>query len=856
MNHTQQLAWIKLRETQRQRDRLQQQYDAIEQRVSQADSALERLRALYQGLREVTFAQKPLHPDVRQLDALYLADELGEVPPELIADRTQFLERELAQGRMRAEFTYAFGRILSEWTGRGSDEPAARAEPADDPFAPMWEQSPALDHEWLRGTFDALREVLRPIAVAVDKFALGEALAPVRPDEITPLLDRLATDPYLAPALRRQAAEARRSPTQLTELTGVATILLNSLDEWDWSEPGPTLRAVWVRVKHRPYLNEDLLTALFLELVGQRWACKLETLLTWQQLREGKERFFRPELATAITAEIAQERLRQQAQRFLAGLPARDGRNSNYNGYALLDLLLTVEKEIRFAQAAYPDRPLYVVQADLRDYYPSLSHELILEVLRQLGVPQRWLSFFSKFLEPRVRYRGQTREIRRGLPLDHLLADLFGECVLWVLDLHTYQTRGVQLLRTVDDICFLADSEETARAVWETIQAFCRACGLAINEPKSGAVCLGGPPGQAVPGLPAGGPRWGLLRLQTDRTWEVDEAALGQLEQTLRQEAAASRSVLSLVARYNSYLQYILGMLALPVTLAGDHLRRVGQRLNRMHEELFGPKNGLVEEVGRRLRDCFADARLKERGLPHALLYWPITAGGLALAHPLLHVAAYLEGRREWSKPRVPRREEISAYLWWRKKDARTSPLEPQERQRLGWLNPDLPNAILTSTQMEQYLRPWPQAADLPPRPDEDEVDVALASMWAWYYEQTVRVTQPSGPPELAAMERLVKDFIERGSEVSGRGQVRLSPYWRWVVYTYGPSLLEALGTFRFLLTELVPLQLILENRGVAAPAGDGEEPPPQRENRGRAAPAGSAEPTPPPSAPPDEIPF
>ena len=51
-------------------------------------------------------------------------------------------------------------------------------------------------------------------------------------------------------------------------------------------------------------------------------------------------------------------------------------------------------------------------------------------------------------------------------------------------------------------------------------------------------------------------------------------------------------------------------------------------------------------------------------------------------------------------------------------------------------------------------------------------------------------------------------------------------------------SLLEALGTFRFLLTELVPLQLILENRGLAAPAEE-------------------EEPTPPASpGPPEEIPF
>ncbi|HEY7424663.1 MAG TPA: hypothetical protein VH682_10575, partial [Gemmataceae bacterium] len=88
-------------------------------------------------------------------------------------------------------------------------------------------------------------------------------------------------------------------------------------------------------------------------------------------------------------------------------------------------------------------------------------------------------------------------------------------------------------------------------------------------------------------------------------------------------------------------------------------------------------------------------------------------------------------------------------------------------------------------------------------------------------------VSEPAGPPPLTAMEQLVEDFIERGGEVSGRRQARLSPYWRWVVYTYGPSLLEALGTFRFLLTELVPLQLILENRGLAAAAEGGNDTPP-----------------------------
>jgi hypothetical protein len=150
---------------------------------------------------------------------------------------------------------------------------------------------------------------------------------------------------------------------------------------------------------------------------------------------------------------------------------------------------------------------------------------------------------------------------------------------------------------------------------------------------------------------------------------------------------------------------------------------------------------------------------------------------------------------------------------------------------QLGLLNLDRPNQVLTRAQFEEYQRLAAAGIDSA-LPESEEVDGAMATMWAWYYARAVGELKPAGPPALASMERLVKDFIERGSEVSGHRQSGLSPYWRWVIYTYGPSLLEALGTFRFLLTELVPLQLILENRGLAAPLAESRAialPPPER---------------------------
>ncbi len=826
MNGTHLLAQIKLRETRRQRDRLHALYDSIEARFTAAGSPLERLRALHAGLREVTFAQKPLHPDVADLDALFLADELGTAPPELIADRTRLLERELTQGRLRAEFTYAFGLILSEWTAPTADA-STPAQPEPHPLPLLWEPAPAINTGWLDRAWQPLADVLAGVVAEVQKFARTEALAPVGQREVTSVLSRLQRDSYASPELRRQAAGVLSSPTQINEYAGALTILLNNLDEWEWPEPGLPLRAVWFRIKYRPYLHEDLITALFLQVIGLRWGLHLRYKLAWPALHSGKEadpgsRLFPKEPRTAPLSVVEQRRLSSQAQRFLATLRG-SGDPESAGGYgpdALLEMLQTIETELRFASVFTRDRPLYVLQTDLRDFYPSLSHGLILDVLGRLGVSERWRQFFGKFLSARVRYRGQTRSVSRGLILEHLLADVLAECVLVVLDLHLIRSTGLRRCAVIDDLWLFSAERDSIVSAWREQQAFCRACGLEINEAKSGAVCFNAPEGLPE-GLPAGRPRWGLLRLQPDGAWAVDEPAFAQQEDILRRQIAAQRSVLGLVSTYNGQVNYVLRQLALSLPLRGEHHRRVGARLDQMHESLLEPGHGLAEEVRRRLSGAFADARLKERGLPAALLYWPITAGGLALSHPLLHVAAYLRGRPSTAAPVPPDRDVVGAYLWRRSSKLTRSPLSPAEISALLYPPQGGLPVPLTREDISAYLRHKAKDSALP---GDEDVDSAVAVLWGALYDRLVLPIELSPPPALPAMENLVNDFIKRGGEVSGRDQAGLSPYWRWVVYAYGPSLLEALGTFRFLMTELVPLELILEQRG-AGPELEGKEP-------------------------------
>ncbi len=73
-------------------------------------------------------------------------------------------------------------------------------------------------------------------------------------------------------------------------------------------------------------------------------------------------------------------------------------------------------------------------------------------------------------------------------------------------------------------------------------------------------------------------------------------------------------------------------------------------------------------------------------------------------------------------------------------------------------------------------------------------------------------------------MNALVEEFIRRGKSISGGEQEGLSPYWRWTLSIFGPEILDRLGTFEFLLTDLVPLQLIHDKLvGSDAPTADAE---------------------------------
>jgi hypothetical protein len=114
---------MKLRALREQRSRLLRTYHELRQQVAQEPTEAGRLGVLYEGLRQITFANQQLHADVTNLEPLLGRADDGSISLETIIFWRERLEKELASGQLRAEIVYLFGSLLEEWAS-GTTETA------------------------------------------------------------------------------------------------------------------------------------------------------------------------------------------------------------------------------------------------------------------------------------------------------------------------------------------------------------------------------------------------------------------------------------------------------------------------------------------------------------------------------------------------------------------------------------------------------------------------------------------------------------------------------------------------------------------------------------------------------------
>lgn len=215
-------------------------------------------------------------------------------------------------------------------------------------------------------------------------------------------------------------------------------------------------------------------------------------------------------------------------------------------------LLRTLGTEVMVQQSLHGEVAL--VQSDLQWFATSTSHSAVLAVLRFFGVQPVWISFFQRYLEAplrMIRLEGSSTEVRirkRGVPIGHVFQKLFGELIIFAMDLAVKQEAEILLYRLHDDLWLFGEPEKCAKA-WKTMQQCAQIMGLEFNMSKTGSVCLSedlAKKDRILAILPEGKVAVGFLELDANTgEWVIDQRQVDAHIQQLQKQLAGSKSVFS-----------------------------------------------------------------------------------------------------------------------------------------------------------------------------------------------------------------------------------------------------------------------------------------------------------------------
>src|SRR5579871_2979676 len=105
------------------------------------------------------------------------------------------------------------------------------------------------------------------------------------------------------------------------------------------------------------------------------------------------------------------------------------------------EILRKIETEALLHQ--HINRQAALVQSDLKWFATGLSHSTIFAILRFVGFPELWITFYKNYLQPMLNLSPVSDEAtprgprmrQRGLPMAHAAEKLIGELVLFFMDL-------------------------------------------------------------------------------------------------------------------------------------------------------------------------------------------------------------------------------------------------------------------------------------------------------------------------------------------------------------------------------------------------------------------------------------
>lgn len=763
-----QVTRIKLDELNRQYHELHKQYNTIIRQVEKTSKIEEKFQLLYQGLCKITFAQKQLHPDVENLTVLQTQLENNTVSISLLESWISRLQNEIEQGKLRLEAGLVFGRALEDTWNTQNSTNKKKIDFEIGFLQLISKQIHQLENEtklreWIRvHTHD-----VEKVRERHQKFLDETILQPVSKEETAYILRYMKAHPYHHTKLKSEISAIVGKESLVNELAGTITVLLNNFETWTWAGQGVKLNALWTKHKWRPYLSTQLLESLLLEIIGMRFGRAFrESMLDkdfWGKEPEYNHlKYWHKLLRNEITFKEFPNHIDFSQITFQDSYNGYDGDIvsivSNEDTY--FKLFQGLNAQLKITEARRNDlkevTTPYIIQTDLKNYFLTLPHQTLLVVLEEVGISQKWLNFFKTYLEVPYSYKDEIYSAKRGISLSHLLSSMLADTLLLLLDKAFWTQKGIATFRYMDDMYIFCDSEKDAQNAWQTLTDFYKMTGLELNKEKIGIVRIGESKEKdsfiekinKELQTEITLPNWMFLSLHQDGNWKINQSAVSNFAQILSEKLENTGSIFEFCNVYNTHISFLLKSFGIGYPLGNQHLEEISKAVVLFEKQLFKDNTTVLQALQNRLVEKIPTMKQAIEKLPEAWYYWSLTAGGFALQNPFCHIVSIAQRQKHFVEPAKKSFEGLDKY------------------------------------QKESILR----------------------EIFVTYRNQQL---QPLAPKSTPVMQGLMNDFIDRGTEVSGKKQNGLGIYWQWLLYTYGYQLLDSFGTFRFLMTELVPLETI-----------------------------------------------
>ncbi|KAF2184668.1 hypothetical protein K469DRAFT_708860 [Zopfia rhizophila CBS 207.26] len=600
--------------------------------------------------------------------------------------------QKLDQESQRYDFADLYYRLLAEWTDARSEPIVNSEDPElDGPFehvqrynlqrlkdkfssvvfTPLETDEVEID-AYMSSLFedDHAADILQRLREGAAAFGRNfkERSAPFNSVVLKSCIQALLTNDLLNDAAKMTLSEFSQNDVVLDEIADVLNLRFSDIDNWSWEadegmyyEPRRQGNG-----KYRIMMDQDILQALFLHYIAVSWCAEFKGVFRrlpfdskfWKGFEKMSaeqvlRRYYFTGVKPSSTDGIEQAKANTfRTTFFLSSLPEsltdgsdpygednyKDPNDDSKTGLGIRQMLLRqIATDVIIRRSLHGD--VAVVQSDLQWYATGLPHTTLFAVLRFWGVPEDWIKFFRKFAEAPLRMSEtpgeNVRTRKRGIPITDAFEKLFGECVLFAMDVAVNRIANMTLIRFHDDLWLSGDPSQCASA-WQTIESLVKVLGLDMNSKKTGSVYFSYKEKDAelAAKFPKGPVCMGMLKLTDEGQWTIDTPQVDKHRRQLQKQLGQCTSILSWVQTWNACMgKFFQTTFGKPANCFGQgHVDAILQTHARMQRELFDQHNGSVTEY---LRELFS-RRFAVKNIPDSFFFLPEEFGGLGLQNPFI----------------------------------------------------------------------------------------------------------------------------------------------------------------------------------------------------------------------------